>query len=235
MLQHIKLVKLLFLDIETASEEASFLKLEEPKQIFWGKKHYYIQSEELDTPLHSYNERAAIYAEFGKVICISCGYFKGDKLYIRSFYKTSEAELLQSFSTFLERQNLVLCGHNIKEFDVPFLCRRMLVNHISLPKVLNIAGKKPWEVNFVDTLQLWKFGDYKSYTSLDLLAHIFKIPSSKDDINGSQVAEVYWQEKDLSRIVKYCQKDVVTVVRLVQRWQQVEPIPDKLIIIKNGI
>jgi len=111
----------------------------------------------------------------------------------------------------------------------------MLINGLSLPKKLDISGKKPWEVNFVDTLQLWKFGDYKSYTSLDLLADIFDIPSSKDDINGSEVGQVYWQEKNLLRIVKYCQKDVVTAARLVQKWKQIELLTDKLIIVKNGV
>ena len=235
MLNNIAIQKLLFIDIETASETANFSALKEPKRKLWGKKHRNISFEIIATPSDTYTERAAIYAEFGKVVCISCAFFEGEELHIYSFYHAMERDLHLAFSKFLEKKALILCGHNIKEFDIPYLCRRMLINKVTLPKKLNITGKKPWEVNFVDTLQLWKFGDYKSYTSLDLLAYLFDIPSSKDDIDGSQVGKVYWQEKDLARIVKYCQKDVVTVVRLIQRWQQKSLIEDEKIIVKFSV
>jgi uncharacterized protein YprB with RNaseH-like and TPR domain len=114
---------------------------------------------------------------------------------------------------------LYLCAHNGKEFDYPYLIRRILINGLEVPSILNLSGKKPWEVNHIDTMELWKFGDYKHYTSLELLATVFGISSPKDDINGSDVGRVYWQENDLQRIVKYCQKDVVTIVNLLLRFK----------------
>lgn len=218
MIDQLALHRLLFFDIETVSISSTFNDLSENMQSLWERKHLHL-SQEVQTLEESFENRAAIFAEFGKIICISCGFFVGDEFRIKSFYGDDESSILQDFGRLLSDTNYILCGHNIKEFDVPYLCRRMLVHGITLPNVLNIAGKKPWEVQFVDTMQLWKFGDFKHYTALNLLAEIFNIPTPKDDIDGSQVGEVYWKNKDLERIKLYCEKDVVSVARLIQRWK----------------
>ncbi len=227
MLQNINKYNILFLDIETVSVKGKYKNLDKDLQKLWQKKHATLYRNEDIAFDKGFEQKAAIYAEFGKIVCISCGFLTNedgkDNLRIKSFYSDNEKELLEEFAELLRNNysdfnNQTICGHNIKEFDIPYLCRRMLINGIKLPSIIDIHGKKPWEVNFIDTLQLWKFGDYKAYTSLNLLAHLFKIPTPKDDIDGSMVSAVYWQEKNLERIRIYCQKDVVTVVRLYQRF-----------------
>jgi DNA polymerase elongation subunit (family B) len=232
MLQNITIEKLLFIDIETVSGRNTYELLPDETQMLWAKKSSNLNL--AAEPRESYGNSAAIYAEFGKIICISLAYFKNEDLHVTSFTGNNEIEVLENFATFIHDKKMVLCGHNIKEFDVPYICRRMLVHEIELPKMIDISGKKPWEVDFIDTLQLWKFGDYKSYTSLNLLANIFKIPCPKDDIDGSQVGQVYWQENNLERIVKYCEKDVITVVRLIQKWKRIQQIKDEDIIYQQA-
>ena len=167
-----------------------------------------------------YKELGGIQAEFGKIVCISVGMVKesttGKTIRVKSFAHDDEYTLLSQFKRLLEDhyKSGVLCGHNAKEFDFPYLCRRMIIHGISLPKILNIAGKKPWEINHIDTMELWKFGDYKAYTSLALLCHIFEIPTPKDDISGADVARVYYEDQDLARIAKYCEKDVVALIQV---------------------
>lgn len=215
---------ILFLDIETVSQHENYNSLPSDWKDLWDlkagalKKHHDGESEESLYP------RAAIYAEFGKIICISCGVIQGGsprKISIKSFAGEDEKEILAGFSEMLNRWSTgeprFLCAHNGKEFDYPYLCRRMIINRLPLPGLLQISGKKPWEIPHLDTLELWKFGDYKSYTSLNLLARSLDIPTPKDDIDGSQVGEVYWKVKDLARIVTYCQKDVVTVAQIFLR------------------
>lgn len=229
MIEQIAIHRLLFFDIETVSIYAHFNELSNNMQALWERKHNFV-SQEGQSLEESFENRAAIYAEFGKIVCISCGFFVGDEFRVKSFHGNDELLILKDFGQLLIDTNYILCGHNIKEFDVPYLCRRMLINGLALPPVLNIAGKKPWEVQFVDTMQLWKFGDFKHYTSLNLLAEIFNIPTPKDDIDGSQVGEVYWKEQDVERIKVYCEKDVVTVARLIQRWKGAHLLQDKDVI-----
>jgi predicted PolB exonuclease-like 3'-5' exonuclease len=194
-------------------------------QVLWDKKSIYLREKE-QTAADVY-QRAGIYAEFGKIICISAGFVlkKNNERFfrIKSFYNNEEKELLANFgnvlTSFFSSARKYLCGHNIKEFDVPYIARRMLINNLQLPPVLNIAGKKPWEVEIIDTMDLWKFGDYKSYTSLSLLTHIMGIPSPKDDIDGSMVADVYYNEQNIDRIVKYCEKDVFATAQLFLRFK----------------
>lgn len=225
MLDHITPEKILFLDIETVPAAPSFEELPERMQGLWLKKAAYITREN-ETPEDTY-ERAGIYAEFGKIVCISVGLFRAGQgsgtLRLKSFFGEDEHTLLTGFAGLLHelsaRKNFSLCAHNGKEFDFPYLARRMLIQGIPLPPLLDVAGKKPWEVPFLDTLELWKFGDYKHYTSLDLLAAIFGIPTPKDDIDGSQVAHTYYEEKNLEKIVRYCEKDVLTVVQIFLRYQ----------------
>ena len=227
MLRHIKIENILFLDIETVPQCSDFQFLDETTQSLWEQKASSI-SKDGRSPDSLY-ERAGIYAEFGKIICISAGfahYTTNGQLAFRlkSCFGDDEAELLKEFSEMLNRfaaqhSNMLLCAHNGKEFDFPYIARRMLINGIALPVSLDVAGKKPWEVPFLDTMELWRFGDYKNYTSLRLLTHVFGIPSPKDDIDGSQVASVYWQEKDLLRIVRYCEKDVLAVVQLILKYK----------------
>jgi hypothetical protein len=192
-------------------------RLPEKFQKLWDKKSFYLKKEEGDTP-DSLFARAGIYAEFGKIVCISVGYMHNREFRLKSFYGDDEIELLKEFAEMLNRyynlREQLLCAHNGKEFDFPYMARRMLINGIRLPKIINIAGKKPWEVAHLDTMELWKFGDYKNYTSLELLAAVFGIQTPKDDIDGSMVADVYYKENDLERIVKYCQRDTLTVAQL---------------------
>ena len=217
MFYNLNFEKVLFLDIETVPMVSEYNLLPDLFKKLWDHKAERIKQVEGDTPDKLFN-RAGIYAEFGKIICISVGYIKNREFRIKSFYGDDEYELLKEFSEMLSkhynpRDNL-LCAHNGKEFDYPFIARRMLINGLRLPEIINIAGKKPWEVAHLDTMELWKFGDYKSYTSLDLLAAVFGIQTPKDDIDGSMVAEVYYKEKNLDRIVRYCQRDALTVAQL---------------------
>lgn len=226
MLEKVPLDKVLFLDIETVPQTYRFEDLDPTtRELFEAKSRFLINDEK--TVEDVFKDRSGIYAEFGKIICISVGFVRytstGKQLRLRSYYHDDEETLLNQFKRLLEdyctSPNHVLCGHNIKEFDIPYICRRMLINGIQLPDILNIAGKKPWEVNFLDTLELWKFGDYKAFTSLALLCHIFNIPTPKDDISGADVARVYYEEGDLERIKVYCEKDVIALVQLFFRMR----------------
>jgi 3'-5' exonuclease len=217
---------ILFLDIETVSQYESYHNLPEDWKELWDFKAALInRNKEEETSATAY-PRAAIYAEFGKIICISCGYLQGNaedrKMVIKSFCGDDEKKILKDFSEMLDKwgndPDKFLCAHNGKEFDYPYICRRMIINGIEIPGMLKIAGRKPWEIRHLDTLELWKFGDFKNYTSLKLLAKVLGIPSPKDDIDGSMVNEVYWGEKNVDRIVEYCQKDVVTLTQVLLRF-----------------
>lgn len=222
MISKLSLEHILFLDIETVPEQPNFSNLTKEKQDLWELKSQYQRKD--DTTAEEFYERAGIWAEFGKIICISVGYFtiKGD---IRNFRVTSfygdEIKILKEFKNLLlshfSQAKHLLCAHNGKEFDFPYIARRMIIHGLQLPYKLNLFGKKPWEVPHLDTLELWKFGDYKTYTSLRLLANVLNIPSPKDDIDGSEVCRVYYGENDLDRIVKYCEKDTVTVAQIFLR------------------
>ena len=225
---HVKLENILFLDIETVPQEASWINVSENTKQLFEQKTAYQRKEEI-TPEDFY-ERAGIWAEFGKIICISVGYFvtqKNEKhLRVKSFFGDDEKQILDDFKNLLDahfnRNEHVLCAHNGKEFDFPYIARRMIIHRIELPKKLNLFGKKPWEIPHLDTMELWKFGDYKHYSSLKLLTSILGIPSPKDDIDGSEVANVYYNEKDLDRIVTYCEKDTIAVAQLVLRFNNEE-------------
>lgn len=217
---------ILFLDIETVSQFETYEHMTAEWKEMWDiKAQFLLRNKESETTETIY-ERAGIYAEFGKIICISCGCLQGQgeekKLLIKSYCDDDEKKLLTDFANMLQKwsgdADKYLCAHNGKEFDYPYICRRMIINGIEIPEALKIAGRKPWEVRHLDTLEFWKFGDYKSYTSLKLLAKVLGIPSPKDDIDGSQVNGVYWKEKDLDRIVTYCQKDVVTLTQVLLRF-----------------
>ncbi|MFP4555901.1 MAG: 3'-5' exonuclease [Bacteroidales bacterium] len=232
MINDINVEDLLFLDIETVPQFPAYTDMPEPYQKLWDKKAKRIAGEN-ESPQEVF-ERAGIYAEFGKIVCISAGFIVLKDAVrcfrIKSFAGEDEKELLSSFAEMLDKfslkQNANLCAHNGKEFDFPYIARRMLINAVKLPAILDVAGKKPWDVKFLDTMELWKFGDYKHYTSLNLLTHIFNIPTPKDDIDGSQVAEVFYKEKNLERIVKYCEKDVLAVAQLILRYKNM-PLIDE--------
>ena len=235
MLDHIKIEDILFLDIETVPQCPDFQRMDEITQHLWEQKAA-TMCKDGQTPDSIY-ERAGIYAEFGKIVCISAGfvYYLADRqlaFRLKSCFSDDEPELLRNFSEVInlfrkQHFNMMLCAHNGKEFDFPYIARRMLINGIALPSILDVAGKKPWEVSFLDTMELWRFGDYKNYTSLKLLTHIFGIPSPKDDIDGSQVASVYWQDKDLNRIVRYCEKDVLAIAQLLLSYKGMKLISPK--------
>ena len=226
MLKNLDYSKVLFLDIETVPNAYSFNDLDERSKFLWDKKTKYIQEKEEQNAEGVYS-KAGIYAEFGKVICISVGFVLQkdgeEQIRLKSFSSDDESKLLQDFADLLNshynNDQFMLCAHNGKEFDIPFLARRFLINEMALPHLLNVAGKKPWEIKQIDTMELWKFGDFKHYTSLDLLTHIFKIPTPKDDIDGSQVAKVFYEDNDLDRIIKYCEKDVVATIQLLRKYR----------------
>jgi uncharacterized protein YprB with RNaseH-like and TPR domain len=210
--------QILFLDIETVPQFPNYDAVPETWQNLWNKKANLIRRKDDEVSDNLY-ERAGIYAEFGKIICISVGYITGvgsPEIRIKSFSGDDEKALLQEFAAIFEKSSrfAFLCAHNGKEFDFPYICRRMLVNGLAIPKVLNLSGKKPWEIAHFDTMELWKFGDYKSFVSLDLLSAIFGIPTPKDDIDGSEVYGVYYKDKNLPRIVSYCEKDVLTLMKV---------------------
>ncbi|MBS1653447.1 MAG: 3'-5' exonuclease [Bacteroidetes bacterium] len=218
---------ILFLDIETVPQHPTFDLVPNDWKDLWIKKAEALLRNREDETVESIYPRAGIYAEFGKIVCISCGVIQGagdtKKISLKSFAGDNEKILLHEFSEMIRKWSAgepkFLCAHNGKEFDFPYLCRRMVINNLPVPSILNISGKKPWEVTHLDTMELWKFGDFKSYTTLNLLAHALGVPTPKDDIDGSMVWEVYWKEKNLDRIVTYCQKDVITVAQIFLRMQ----------------
>lgn len=225
---------ILFLDIETVPMLPDYHSLPENFTKLWNRKAEKLKKDKDENPEQLY-EKAGIYAEFGKIICISTGYFNSDEFRIKSFYGDDEKKILIEFAnllnTFFNKNEYKLCAHNGKEFDFPYISRRMLINGIQIPQILDNSGKKPWEVRHLDTMEMWKFGDYKNYTSLELLAAVFEIPTPKNDIAGSDVARVYWQEHDLYRIVIYCQKDVLTIAQLMRKFSCLPMIAQEKIVI----
>ncbi len=226
MLDKIPLKKILFLDVETVPMAADFWSLPDNLKPLWEKKASRISPQGDLNPEELFFEKAGIYSEFGKIVCVSAGFFYGEednlKFRCKAFYSDDESTLLTEFANLLHSrfytQDHYLCGHNAREFDFPYIARRMLINQIPLPDILNLPGRKPWEVTLLDTMDLWKFGDYKNYTSLALLAAVFDIPTPKDDIAGGDVARVYWKDHDVNRIAVYCNKDVVTTARLYLKY-----------------
>ena len=226
MLQNINYNKILFFDIETVPLTYEFKDLEERAQGLWDRKTRFLQERDDLSPDELY-EKAGIYAEFGKVVCISMGFVlqkDGEtQIRVKSIANENEKILLQEYidllNSYYNSPDFLFCAHNGKEFDIPFLCRRILINGLKLPFILNVAGKKPWEIKHLDTMELWKFGDFKNYTSLDLLTYIFNIPTPKDDMDGSQVAKVFYEEKNLDRIIHYCEKDVIATIQLFRKYQ----------------
>ena len=234
------ITKIMFLDIETVPLKSNFDELPDNMACLWKEKFVSLQKywsekdSENTTPEEAFSNNGGIYAEFGKIVCISVGfiYYRNDNMFFRtkSFAGDDETLILQNFAQLIKdnwtTREHFFCGHNIKEFDIPYICRRMIINNITIPAVLNVGGKKPWETAFLDTLELWKFGDKKSYTSLKLLTAVLGIPTPKDDIDGSQVAQVYYQEKDVKRIAAYCQKDVLATAQVFLRLNQLETIKE---------
>lgn len=231
MFEQISSEDILFIDIETVPQKGDFNELSEQFQKLWDKKSSFFRNE--DQTASDVYERAGIYAEFGRIICISAGVIiqkNGERYYrVKSFYDQDEKKLLAGFNEMVDKftSNAAkrICAHNGLEFDYPYIGRRTLINGLKLPKILDVAGAKPWEIKdrLLDTLQMWKFGDYKNYTSLDLLCAIFNIPTPKDDIDGSMVAQTYYHEGDLDRIIRYCEKDTLALANLFLRYKG-EPI-----------
>ena len=234
-LKNISPEKILFLDIETAPQYPNYSSIPDAFKKLWdGKSKFLIKDKEKESPADVYKQ-AGIYAEFGKVVCITVGMFSGKSFRLKAFYGDDEKIMLDEFCLLLEKsyntESHFLCAHNGKEFDFPFLARRILVNGIKIPRILDNAGKKPWEVRHLDTMELWKFGDYKNYTSLNLLAEIFGIPSPKGDMDGSMMYKVYWEDKDWDRIVKYNQKDVLTVAQVFLKFKGEKLIDEKDVVV----
>ncbi|SFD04814.1 hypothetical protein SAMN05518672_101207 [Chitinophaga sp. CF118] len=241
MLPNISLDQLLLLDIETTPGVASFDKLPERMKPLWLDKNAKTAPESADGE-DAYADRAGLYAEFGKVVCISVGFFYVEnnryQLRIKSFADDDEKIVLNSFLELINKfyikfPRFQFAGHNIREFDLPFICRRSVIHQLSLPQPLQLHGFKPWEIPMLDTMLLWRFGDFRHYTSLKLLTAILDIPTPKDDIDGSMVGKVYWEERDLDRISSYCQKDVIAVAQLLLRFKGVPLLqPEEIVYIK---
>lgn len=237
MLSKIALKNILFLDIETVPECPTYEELSPVFQELFANKTSYQRGEEINA--EDFYHKAGIWAEFGKIICISVGYFcekEGRNFRLKTF-SGDEFLLLSEFKNLIEthfsQPQHVLCAHNGKEFDFPYIARRMIIHQISLPEKLQLFGKKPWEINHLDTMELWKFGDYKNYTSLNLLTTILGIPSPKGDIDGSRVAEVYYQEQDLPKIIRYCEADVVAIAQVFLRFTNQPLLDESEIILIN--
>ncbi len=228
MLSSIPLRQILFIDLETVPEYENWDDLSERTKILWKKKTQFQRKEEI-SPEEYYYERAGILSEFGKIVCLSCGLVIEDKkIRIKSFYGDDEIRILTGFNDLLKsnyfKSNLLLCAHNGKEFDFPYLARRMMIHQVELPRILHMQGKKPWEIPHLDTMDLWKFGDYKHYTSLDLLAHVFHLPTPKSEMDGSEVSKVYYQEKNIEKIKDYCERDVITLINIFRKMRYEEPL-----------
>jgi len=210
--------KILFVDIESVPVNYKYAELDQTSKDLWDKKWHF--NKEISPEKHY--EKAGIYAEFAKVVCIGIGFYNGNKFRVKSLGSENEVEILKQFSELLAQHfntsSHLLCAHNGKEFDFPFLCRRYLINNMPLPKMLQIQGLRPWEVKHIDTLDLWKFGDVKNFSSLNLLAHVLGIPSPKDDMDGSLVSKTFYEEKNLKKIETYCKKDVITLARVYNRF-----------------
>lgn len=235
MLNYVDIVNVLFLDIETVSECRTYDDLTDEFKKLWKLKAKSVlkkYDEEItdEEAAESYTERAGIFAEFGKICCISVGIVTRNKdgemkVRIKSYADHDERRLLEGFSNLLNQhfnnaKKHYFCGHNIREFDIPYICRRMLIHQMEFPDLLDISGKKPWDLEYMlDTLTFWKFGDFKNYTALKLLTACFGIPSPKDDIDGSEVGRTYWELDDLERIAVYCEKDVLAVVHLLMKYK----------------
>ena len=236
MLKNINYSKILFFDIETVPLKYNFKDLDERGQRLWDRKMRVAQERENLNAEEVY-DKAGIYAEFGKVVCISMGFIlqkDGEtQIRLKSIANKDESILLQEFidliNSYYNSPDFMFCAHNGKEFDIPFLCRRILINGKKMPNILNVSGKKPWEIKHLDTMELWKFGDFKNYTSLDLLSYVFNIPTPKDDMDGSQVAKVFYEDKDLDRIIHYCEKDVVATIQLFRKFQGEDLINEEFI------
>ena len=235
----IKPENLLLIDIETVPLYKNYQQLNEKLQRLWDKKSLTLDKDNLNTAA-TFSEKAGIYAEFGKIVCIGLGYFvKSNErfsLKVKTLAGHDEKKLLEDFrqvcNKFFKHPEKQFCGHNIREFDIPYICRRSFINQIQLPEILmDLQNKKPWENPMLDTLQFWKFGEYKNFTSVDLLSTILEIESPKDDIDGSEVAGVYWKENDLDRIVRYCNKDVVTVAQILMRLNALPLLNEEEIVV----
>lgn len=236
MLHKINLEDVLFLDIETVPLAEDYTELSETERFLWEEKTKYQRKDEISP--EAFYERAGIWAEFGKIVCISAGFFsfrnEQRTFRVKSFIGeeiTILKEFTQLLNQYFSRINKLLCAHNGKEFDFPFIARRLIINGLEIPPKLQMFGKKPWEIPHLDTLELWKFGDYKHFTSLRLLAHVLGIPSPKDDIDGSQIREVFYKEKNIDRIATYCEKDTITVAQVILRLRGEELLEDDEILI----
>ena len=233
-----QLQQIMFIDIETVPQTAAFDDLSNEMQHLWEDKFLLLKKrmpekyEEISTAAEGFETTAGIYAEFGRIVCISVGFifFREKEMFFRtkSFAGDDERQILMDFceliNNFFTTPDHNFCGHNIKEFDIPYICRRILILGLPMPKSLLINNKKPWELNFIDTMDYWKFGDYKNFTSLKLLTAVFGIPTPKDDIDGSQVAEVFYKENNIARISTYCQKDVLATAQIWLKMNGIKPI-----------
>lgn len=216
-----EVAKIVFFDLETASEYESLdqLALNKPKMAeLWSKRCEYLRSrfeENKDmTDEQLYEAKAALTPEFARIVCATFGRvtFIGEdpNVIIKSYCSEHEDEVLDGIQKVFDKfASLKFSGHNIKRFDIPMMCKRLLIHGRSLPKGLQIQNLKPWEMPFIDTSEVWSFGAWQEgFVSLELLVTAIGLETPKGDIKGEDVSRVFWQDGDTHRIAEYCQRDV---------------------------
>jgi len=204
-----------YFDIEMVPLVQHYYQLNDRMKGLWNKKHQRFDFSEPTVEAESFEQKAGLYPEFGKIVCISVGYWKNENFVCKS-YTGEEKEILNDFFSDMESvSSLVLCGHNIKGFDIPFVCKRSLINGVEIPRWINVVGRKPWEIPHIDTMEMWKFGDMRNFTSLDTIAAVLGIESSKDEMDGSMVGVTYWNDENgIEKIITYCEADVQVTAKV---------------------
>ncbi len=243
MLNHIRLENLIFIDIETVKEHEGFSGLDDVSADLWRKKSSFFKVAEGSVEEDLYEEKAGLYAEFAKVVCISVAFMvkNGEGKYdlrLKSFYGEEESFILKDFKELLDKyyknSKYIFCGHNIKDFDLPFLMRRMLINQIRLPLKFNINNFKFYQPMAVDTFQIWKFGDHRNYTSLKLMQKALKIDFPEySEIDGNDIDQLYWKDKNMDSIIEHCQNDVISVAQLMLRFKSFDLLEEYNVLISE--
>jgi len=222
-----ELTGMLFFDLETASEHKNLEELREAKPKMadlWAKRSDYLRSrwpeDNADkTDAELYDDKAALVPEFNRIVCVSFGRLTWEGLapsmVIKSYYGSDEISILDGIENVASKfTKYKMTGHNIKRFDIPVMCKRLLINGYKLPPYLQVHNKKPWEMPFVDTSDAWSFGAWQEgFASLELIMTSLGLDSPKDDIRGEEVSGVFWENQEYTRIAKYCEKDVYSLAQ----------------------
>lgn len=234
---NIPITKILFLDIETVgiSEDYDTCESDNPeiaqqfsKYFDWFQKRFPEDANvDIDAKNFMFRRRTALVPEFAKIVCVSVSFVtdKGD-IKSQTFSGDDEKKVLLDSQTLLERcgkLGFYLCGHNLKNFDIPMLAKRMVINGLLPPSILPSYDTKPWEIKAIDTKEIWQFGSYTSIGSLDLMCTCLDIPSPKDgEITGEKVHDAYWNDGKLKEIAEYCERDVKVLVDVIKKLKELK-------------